>query len=101
MKRVMMLLSLLLAPALVGCGDEETPPAPSLPDSGTPPTTPVPDAGAPDSGPSIPLQNWVRAMVTEGGDDGNGMADTVDDKIGIVKDTDDPAAFDELLPPAP
>ena len=36
----------------------------------------------------------------EGGDDGNGMPDTVDDKVGIV-DTDDPAAFDDFVPPRP
>ena len=30
-----------------------------------------------------------------------GMADTVDDKIGVVIDTDNPAAFDEFVMPAP
>ena len=103
MKRIVLLVSLLSAPALVGCGGEDKP-TPALPDSGAPgvpPGSTAPDGGAGDTGPSIPLSDWVHAMVTEGQDDGNGPADTVDDKIGIVKDTDDPAAFDEFVMPAP
>jgi hypothetical protein len=101
MKRLM-LVSLMLASSLVGCGGREDEPAPMLPDSGAPTMPPgsMPDGGG-DAGPSIPLSTWLRAMVDEGGDDGNGMPDTVEDKIGVVKDTDDPSAFDEFVMPAP
>jgi hypothetical protein len=42
----------------------------------------------------IPLEEWVDAMVTAGE---NSLPDTVEDKLGIVIDTDDPHAFDFLL----
>jgi hypothetical protein len=108
MKRIMLLVSLLLVPALVGCGGGEDKPTPALPDSGAPgmqpdmqPGSSTPDGGAGDARPSIPLTDWVHAMVKEGQDDGNGPADTVADKVGIVEDTDDPAAFNEFVMPAP
>jgi hypothetical protein len=104
MKRVMITVALMLAPALVGCGGGEDKPMPVLPDSGAPTIPPgamPPDGGAGEAGPTIPLSTWVHAMVKEGGEDGTGMADTVDDKIGVVIDTDDPAAFDEFVMPAP
>ena len=60
----------------------------------------TPDAGMvgdPDAAPtgSIALGSWVEAMTATEGDDA--IPDTVDDKVGIVIDTDDPAAFDSFF----
>jgi hypothetical protein len=52
-----------------------------------------------DSGPAQPepiaLVTWVGELAGQTADDT--QPDTVDDKVGVVTDTDDPAAFDSFL----
>jgi hypothetical protein len=43
----------------------------------------------------IDLRDWVESMVSSGE---GANPDTVNDKPGIVIDTDDPTAFDEFFP---
>jgi hypothetical protein len=54
------------------------------------------DAGA-DGGPGvITLVGWVDDLVMAHTDE-TSAGDTVDDKVGVIMDTEDPAAFDPLL----
>ncbi len=54
------------------------------------------DAGPTEPEPmSIPLVTWVSELADMTTDDSE--PDTVDDKVGVVTDTDDPAAFDNFL----
>ena len=53
-----------------------------------------PADGGSDAG--FTLVNWVNDL-TQNHNNETDMPDTVDDKVGIVIDTDDPAAFDPLL----
>lgn len=78
-----------IAVALVvagACGDSGS--ALTTPDGGS---TPTPDA--PPS--SIALKDWVTSMTDTTSD--QALPDDVDSKIGVVVDTDDPAAFDSFL----
>lgn len=43
---------------------------------------------------AIELRDWVDSMVSSGE---SAEPDTVEDKLGIVIDTNDPTAFDELF----
>lgn len=73
------MLALVLAGA---CGDDG---------GGAITPTPMPDAApAP-----IQLTEWVTSMTDVTRDDA--LPDSVDDKVGVVVDTDDPAAFDSFL----
>ncbi|MET0343568.1 MAG: hypothetical protein ABW252_21330 [Polyangiales bacterium] len=74
--------------ALVACDDASA--DTNAPPPGGPP--PVADAPSAATASSIPLTAWVDKMV------GNEVDfDTVDDKIGVVIDTDDDAAFDKFF----
>jgi hypothetical protein len=72
----------VLAVVLAACGDEET----------EAPVAAPPDTGAVAPGPTVPLSAWVDKMVAD-----EEQPDTVDDKIGVVIDTDDQTAFDKFL----
>jgi hypothetical protein len=78
--------ALLFAVFIAACGDDPAP------------IEPTPDANVttPDAPPTaVQLRDWVGTMTSSSADDA--VADTVEDKVGIVVDTDDPAAFDDLL----
>jgi hypothetical protein len=54
--------------------------------------------GSPDGGGTggVTLVGWVDDLVTAHSDE-TSASDTVEDKVGVIMDTDDPAAFDPLL----
>ena len=49
----------------------------------------------PEPAQMIHLEDWVASMIA------TGEIDTVEDKVAILIDTDDPNAFANLFPPAP
>lgn len=80
-----LLSAALLVSCLAGCGGDEAPVTPG----GTP------DAGGPTTS-MIPLTEWVTSM-TSTTDDETALPDDVEGKVGVVIDTEDPAAFDSFL----
>lgn len=73
-------LLLVVALLLTACTGEDSPDEP--------------EPGDGDGTTSVQLRDWVEAMISAGDD---AEPDTVEDKLAIVEDTDDPAAFDHLL----
>lgn len=83
-------LLLAAALALAACSSDGQDPA----QNGTPDAGMTGGADAAPTG-TIALTSWVDQMTSMEGDEA--IPDTVDDKIGIVIDTDDPAAFDSFF----
>jgi hypothetical protein len=76
--------ALILVTWLAACGGgDEAPVTPGTPDAGGPTTN------------MIPLTEWVTSMTDTTNEEA--LPDSVDDKVGVVTDTDDPAAFDAFL----
>ena len=78
--KTLLSVSLLASLLLGACGDSQ-------------PQTSEPDAGP--VGGTIALVDWVTSMTDQTGDEA--APDTVDDKVGILILTEDPAAFDSYL----
>ena len=91
----------LAVAALPGCGGGDAPGKPT-PGDAAGPVAPKPDGGAPasDGGgggvAKVRLIDWVDDLVTNY-TTGERPPDTVDDKVDIIIDTEDPGAFDPLL----
>jgi hypothetical protein len=90
----------LAVAALPGCGGGDAPGKAMSGDAAGPPA-PRPDGGAPapDGGGAVAkvrLIDWVDDLVTNY-TTGERPPDTVDDKVDIIIDTEDPGAFDPLL----
>jgi hypothetical protein len=59
--------------------------------------SPATPGGTPDANPggSIALIDWVGSMTADSSDDA--VPDTVEDKLGILIDSDDPEAFNAMF----
>jgi predicted component of type VI protein secretion system len=80
------------AALLAACNDDDAPAV--TPAADVAPTVTADAGAAPDAGPvAVPLTVWVNDLVTTFGP--MSAPDTVDDKI--IMDTEDPAAFDQIL----